>query len=255
MQKPVETIGNNAPAMAQSVLPIAAQGLCVTRGGRAILDDVGVSLARAPVTTVLLGPNGAGKSLLIRVLAGFMPADRGSVTWAGTQPDRRRTCRIGFVFQRPVLLRRTALANIKYALAVTGMPTAGRRGRAEQALSKAGLGHIADQPARALSAGEQQRLALARAIACEPEVLILDEPTANLDPASTAAIERLLTDIRSAGTPVLFITHDLGQARRLADAVVFMHRGHILERGPAQAFFKAPCTNEARAYLAGEIVL
>jgi tungstate transport system ATP-binding protein len=255
MQKTVTRDAEALSTIKGAVLPIVAQKLRVERGGRVILDDVDFGVAADSEATILLGPNGAGKSVLIRCLAGLMQPDSGTLTWAGKAPDRARITRIGFVFQRPILLERSALANIDYALRVTNAPFRDRTATALQALDSAGLAHLAAQPARSLSAGEQQRLALARAIACAPELLILDEPTANLDPASTAAFERSLHGIRQRGTPVVLITHDLGQARRLGDRIVFMHRGRILETTPAAQFFTKPQSPQAAAFVRGELVV
>ena len=117
------------------------------------------------------------------------------------------------------------------------------------------MSHLADTPARVLSGGEQQRLAMVRSLACQPDIFFLDEPAANLDPASTAALEKMLHDVRARSTPLVLITHDLGQARRLADEIIFLHKGRICERTPALEFFDAPKSPEAAAYLKGEIVL
>lgn len=240
---------------ATSVLPVAGKGLIVTRSGRIILDAIDLALGTKPRTTIILGPNGAGKSVLIRVLCGLLAPDGGTVTWGGTAPDRTRANKIGFVFQKPVLLRRSARANIEYALAVTGTPKSAQRDLASDALRQAGLAHLSETDARVLSSGEQQRLSLARAISVQPDILVLDEPAANLDPASTAAIEAVLGGIRAAGTPIVLITHDLGQARRLADEVVFLHNGRIMERTGAAEFFTRPKSPEALAYINGDIVL
>ncbi len=243
------------PPHTARMLPVAGQGLIVTRAGRTILDGVDLALGTKPGTTIVLGPNGAGKSVLIRVLCGLLGPDQGTVTWGGTAPDRARVARIGLVFQKPVLLRRSARANIEYALGVTGTPKAERRERAEGALRRAGLAHFGETNARVLSSGEQQRLTLARALAVKPDILVLDEPAANLDPASTAAIEDVLRGMRDAGTPIVLITHDLSQARRLGDEVVFLHKGQVKERTPAADFFARPKSPEALAYINGEIVL
>lgn len=259
MLKVLEPNVSLPPAKVGALLPMAAKNLCVSRGGRAILNNVEFAVSDAPVTTVVLGPNGAGKSVLIRILAGLAGADSGELTWGGLVPDRARMARIGFVFQRPIHLRRSVIANIVYALGVTGTAAATGKdqqlSRARSALARAGLEHLAELPARVLSGGEQQRLAIARAFACEPELLILDEPTSSLDPASTAHIEDMLRSIRAAGTPVLMVTHDIAQARRLGDEIVFMHRGCILERAPASRFFNQPQTKQAAAFIKGEIVL
>ena len=159
------------------------------------------------------------------------------------------------VFQRPVLLRRSAVGNLRHALAARGLPSPQRSaGRARCSRSR-GWPPLARSPARRLSGGEQQRLALARALALEPEVLFLDEPTANLDPASTLAIEGLIQRAHDDGVKIVLVTHDLGQARRLADEVVFLHQGRVEEQAAAARFFAAPASARAEAFLAGRIVL
>jgi tungstate transport system ATP-binding protein len=244
----------SAPPTDGAVLPIRGAGLAFERGGRRILDDIDIEVGGTG-TLVLIGPNGAGKSLLVRVLAGLVEPTAGEVTWAGAAPDRRRASRIGFVFQRPVHLRRSVQANIEYALAVAGVARAQRGRRALAALERARLAHLAHASARLLSGGEQQLLSIARALATGPEVLILDEPTSNLDPSATLAIEALIGAVRSEGTRVVLITHDLGQARRLADEVAFLHRGRIIERTPSATFLEKPATSQAQAFVCGEIVV
>ncbi len=239
---------------ASAVLPIRGQGLAFERRGRRILNGIDIEIDGAG-TLVLIGPNGAGKSLLVRILAGLVEPTAGRVSWASSTPDRRRAPRIGFVFQRPVLLRRSALANVEYALAVAGVGRAERSQRAQAALERARLTHLMHAPARVLSGGEQQLLSIARALATGPEILILDEPTSNLDPSATTAIERLIGEVRSEGTRVVLITHDLGQLRRLADEVAFLHHGRIMERTPRTVFLAKPQSAAAQAFLRGEIVL
>jgi tungstate transport system ATP-binding protein len=155
------------------------------------------------------------------------------------------------VFQRPVMLRRSALANVVYALDVAGV--AGAEQAAREALKEVGLAHLADRPARILSGGEQQRLALARAWALHPEVLFLDEPTANLDPHATREIEALIRAFDAAGTKIVMSTHNLAQARRLGDEVLFVHQGRLLEHAPVDRFFKQPASPEAAAFIKGEL--
>ncbi len=232
--------------------PLAeARALVLEAGGRRLLD--GVDLALAPRTlTVLMGPNGAGKSLLLRLLHGLIAPSAGQVLWHGRALDAAARRRQAMVFQRPVLLRRSVAANIDFVLRLRGRASRERR---DAVLEQAGLSAQARQPARALSAGEQQRLAVARALALDPEVLFLDEPTANLDPAATLGIEALTRSARERGTKVVYVTHDIGQARRLADDVCFLHRGRVLEHRPAADFFAAPRSAPARDYLAGRICL
>jgi tungstate transport system ATP-binding protein len=237
-----------------AILPIRGHGLVFERGERRLLDGIDIEIAGTG-TLVIVGPNGAGKSLLVRVLAGLIEPTAGAVTWAGRAPERRWAPKIGFVFQRPVLLRRSAQANIEYALAVAGVARPDRGERAQAALERARLTHLANSPARVLSGGEQQLLSIARALATGPEILILDEPTSNLDPAATKAIEALLGVVRSEGVRIVLITHDLGQARRLADEVAFLHHGRLLERSDREGFFAGPKREAAQAFLRGEIVL
>jgi len=237
-----------APA---SILPLALEGVSYGVGGRAIIDAISCEIT-AGDRTVIVGPNGAGKSVLMRLCHGLLAPTAGRVAWRGAgaaEADRRQA----MVFQRPVMLRRSALANIEYALAVHGVPRGERIRRARDAIGWVGLGHLADRPARVLSGGEQQRLALARAWALRPEVLFLDEPTANLDPGAAREIESEIAAIHASGTKILMSTHNLGQARRLGDEILFLHQGRLAERTPAERFFAAPATAEAAAFIKGEL--
>jgi tungstate transport system ATP-binding protein len=224
---------------------LEARDLTVVLGGLRALD--GLSLTLEPgVRTVVLGHNGAGKSVLLRTLHGLIAPTGGTVSW-------RRPTRQAMVFQRPVMLRRSALANIRYALAVNGVAEPERTRIASAALARVGLERIAYRPARVLSGGEQQRLALARAWALKPEILFLDEPTASLDPGATAEIERVIASIAAEGTRIVMTTHNLGQARRLADEIVYIHAGRVVERTAADRFFEQPGSDEARSFLKGEM--
>jgi tungstate transport system ATP-binding protein len=234
------------------ILPLRLDGVGFAARGTTLLEGVTLALEAGP-RTIILGPNGAGKSLLLRLCHGLLAPTSGRVRWRSDDREAVRRAQ-AMVFQRPVMLRRSARANVLYALAVRGMRGGEARRRADLALEHFGLGPIALRQARVLSGGEQQRLALARAWALAPEVLFLDEPTANLDPAATRAVEEALGAFHESGTKIVMTTHDLGQARRLADEVLFLHRGHLLEHLPAVAFFRAPATPEARAFLQGELL-
>lgn len=233
------------------MLPLALDDVSFAAGGRTILDRVCLRL-EAGTRTVILGPNGAGKSVLMRIMHGLIAPTAGAIRWAAPEtPGAPR--RQAMVFQRPVMFRRSALGNLRFALAVAGVPSAGRDRIARDALARVGLADFAEQPARRMSGGEQQRLAIARAWMLAPEVLFLDEPTANLDPGSTREIERVVQAIHAAGTKVVLVTHNLGQARRMADEILFLSGGRLCERADAAFFFRRPATPEAAAYLEGEL--
>ena len=241
-----------APAAAGLILPLRLERVGFAVGGKALIEQVSLDIAAGP-RTVLLGPNGAGKSLILRLCHGLIRPTSGRVAWLGPDGSRPRLHQ-AMVFQRPVMLRRSAAANIDYALSLRRLPPAERRRRTAEALAATGLADLADTAARVLSIGEQQRLALARAWALRPQVLFLDEPTASLDPAATRAVEEIVLRIHASGTKIVMTTHDLGQARRLADEVVFLHRGRLVEHAPAEEFFRSPCAAEAQAFVKGELL-
>ncbi|GGJ27800.1 ATP-binding cassette domain-containing protein [Neoroseomonas lacus] len=234
-----------------TILPLETQGLGFAAGATRILSDVTLSIA-AGAPTVIIGPNGAGKSVLLRLLHGLLTPTEGRIRWGELSGDVSR--RQAMVFQRPVLLRRSAIANVLYPLRLAGIPAKQRTDRAEQALALVGLSMLADRPARRLSGGEQQRLALARAAATGAEVLFLDEPCASLDPGATRAVEQIVARLVAQGTKIVMTTHDLGQARRLAGHVVFLHAGRVAEQAAAETFFAGPAAPEAAAFLRGDLL-
>ena len=238
-----------APASAP-LLPLEARGLVFEAGGKRLIDGIDLVLSAGPMT-VVMGPNGAGKSLLLRLLHGMIEASAGTVRWGGQAPSDALRRRQAMVFQRPVLLRRSVAANVEFVLKLRGDEA---KERTRELLEYVGLEALASRPARLLSGGEQQRLALARALAFQPEVLFLDEPTASLDPYSTAAIEAIVKGAHDRGSKIVLVTHDLGQARRLAHEVVFLHGGRLIEHTPAPRFFTEPDSPQARDYLAGRLV-
>ena len=231
-------------------LPLAFENASLRAGDVEIVSNLELDIVSGG-PTILLGPNGSGKSTLLRLAMGLVRPTSGRVSWGRrSEPDER----LAMVFQRPVMLRRSARANIDYALSVRGIPAGERRRRIAEALAATGLSDLAQRQARVLSIGEQQRLALARAWALHPQVLFLDEPTASLDPAATRAVEEIVLRIHDAGTKIVMTTHDLGQARRIADEVLFLHRGRLVERASAAEFFHAPRTPEAAAFIKGELL-
>ena len=223
-------------------------------GGRSLIRGVDLGI-RPGRRTVILGANGAGKSLLLRLMHGLIRPSKGEVLWRGAPLDRAARHAQAMVFQRPVMLRRSVRANLRFALSVRGFAGPERAEREMQALEQARLQDLAHRPARVLSGGEQQRLALARALATTPEILFLDEPTASLDPASTHAVEQLISQAHAAGITIVMVTHDLGQARRIADDVIFLHDGTVTEAGPASRLLTAPRSGPARAWIDGRLYL
>lgn len=239
---------------ASPALPVEAEGLRFEVNGKLLLDIPRLKIdCRGP--TMVLGPNGAGKSVMVRLLHGLIAATAGEVRIAGRRPNRADRARQAMVFQRPVLLRRSVLANMTYALRARGVPRAERAKRAQACLQLADLDGKLRQPARALSGGEEQRLALACALAGRPEILFLDEPTASLDPGATQRIEALIAEAARNGTKVIMVTHDLGQARRLAQEVIFLSGGRVVEHAPATEFFPQPRSPAARAFVEGHLLI
>ena len=230
------------------MLPLVLDEVSFTANGRRILDRISAEIGAGP-RTVILGPNGAGKSVLMRICHGLFEATEGRVRWAGGNGGGRQA----MVFQRPVMLRRSALANVVYGLKLSGIGSHERKLRAHDVLEAVGLEGRAHQPARLLSGGEQQKLALARAWALGPEVLFLDEPTANLDPGATREVETIIGQICAGGTKIVMTTHNLGQARRLGDEILFLYGGRLVERAPVERFFAQPATAEAASFIRGEM--
>jgi tungstate transport system ATP-binding protein len=254
MLDPTSPLKDLGDRLASPPLPAELKGLVYETGGKRVINDVSTTI-RSRRITAIMGPNGAGKSTLLRLMHGLILPTNGEILWAGRQMDRAIAHQQAMVFQRPVLLRRSVAANVSHALGIRGIKRGKRAICVDEALRLAGLDSHAAVPARVLSGGEQQRLCLARALSLEPNVLFLDEPTSSLDPASTLAIERLLLDAQRRGIKVILVTHDIGQARRLADDVMFLHHGRVLEHQDAQNFFDDPRSEELRAFLSGGLVL
>jgi tungstate transport system ATP-binding protein len=238
-------------AASGSILPLTLRELRFAAGGRDIISGITAVIEAGPAT-IILGANGAGKSVLMRLMHGLLRPSAGEIAWGLRDAERIRRGQ-AMVFQRPVMLRRSALANILYALELARVPASEREAQAMDALREVGLVEVAHRPARVLSGGEQQRLALARAWALHPEVLFLDEPTANLDPGATREIENVIKAFDASGTKIVMSTHNLGQARRLGDEVLFIHEGRLTERAPVGQFFSQPASPEAAAFVKGEL--
>lgn len=233
------------------MLPLVLENVNFTAGGRSIIHGISAVIDTGP-RTIILGPNGAGKSVLMRLCHGLLQPTSGTIAWRGNRNAARPRAQ-AMVFQRPIMLRRSALANVTYALKLAGIAARERELRANDVLEAVGLAHLAHRPARVLSGGEQQRLALARAWALGPEVLFLDEPTANLDPGAAREVEMLIGQVHASGTKIVMTTHNLGQARRLGDEILFISGGRLVERAPAAGFFERPESPEARSFIRDEL--
>ncbi|MXN64262.1 ATP-binding cassette domain-containing protein [Stappia sp. GBMRC 2046] len=231
---------------------LSVRNLSFAIDGHKILKNISFDLPGDELT-VLMGPNGAGKSVLLRLLHGLIAPSNGTILWNGEPIDRSIRKIQAMVFQKPVLLRRSVLSNLRFVMGLRGL--AKSRSELQPILKRLHLEALADRPARLLSGGEQQRLALARALALKPKILFLDEPCANLDPASVQLIEDTIKQEKVQGTKIILVTHDILQARRLAEQLVFLHRGEVAEITPADIFFDAPTSKEARAYLDGRILI
>ncbi|MAH84524.1 MAG: ABC transporter ATP-binding protein [Rhodospirillaceae bacterium TMED8] len=235
-----------------SILPLQLDNVSFEVRGVRLIKDMSLSFPAGP-RTAIIGPNGAGKSLFLRLCHGLLKPTSGVISWATTE-DLNPSDAQAMVFQRPVMLRRSVAANIDYALKLRRIERSERIHRIDQVLGRAGLHRLKSQPARTLSFGEQQKLALARAWALKPQILFLDEPTASLDPAATHAVEEIIDAIHAEGAHIILTTHDLGQARRLSDEVIFLHRGRMLERTPSPEFFTQPRNDLAQAFVRGELL-
>jgi len=236
----------------KSILPLKLDNVSFEAGGKRLIKDMTCTFEAGP-RTVIIGPNGAGKSLFLRICHGLLEPSEGKVIWQNAEQIDPRLHQ-AMVFQRPVMLRRSVSANVDYALKLRNVPKPERLQLIDESLSRTGLGRHRNRPARVLSFGEQQKLALARAWALRPQILFLDEPTASLDPAATHSVEEIVQAIHERGTRIIMTTHDLGQARRMADDVMFLNRGRLLERAPAKQFFDEPANDLARAFVRGELL-
>ncbi len=232
------------------ILPLSLEDVGYAVGGKPLLSGVTLRI-EAGRRLIVMGANGAGKSLFLRLCHGLIDPTRGRRLWASGE---ERAEAQAMVFQRPVLLRRSVAANLDYPLSLKGLSRSARRVAVARTLDRFGLKNLADRPARLLSGGEQQRLALARAWSMRPQVLFLDEPSSALDPSATRIIEEMVEQFSAEGITIVMTTHNLGQARRLAEGVAFLHRGRLIEHRSAAEFFAGPETPEARAFLAGDLV-
>ena len=216
----------------------------VATDGKILLDVPSLSIASGE-RVVVLGANGAGKSTLLRVINGLTPATTGEV--CATARDGQ-----AFIFHKPPLLHRSVIDNVSFVLRARGDSASAAQSRAHEALEACGLAALANRYARSLSAGEQQRVSLARVWACSPRLLLADEPTANLSPAATREVEQLISSVHSHGATYVISTHSLAQAKRLATRILFLDGGRIIEDQPVDNFFAGQQSAIAGAYILAE---
>jgi tungstate transport system ATP-binding protein len=237
--------------MVGSILPLCLRDAQVIKRGKLILGPLTFDLKGKGLTT-LLGPNGSGKTTFLRAIHGLERLRHGTIEWARPDLEARRLQ--AFVFQSPIILRRSVIDNIAYPLLIAGIEKRRAQMRAADMAATLGLQDLLGVPAIAISGGEKQKLSLARALISEPQVLVLDEPCANLDGTATKEIETILQAQREKGTRIIMSTHNVAQARRLADDVLFLYEGLLHDQGPAGSFFTTPKTAEALAFISGEIL-
>ena len=240
------------PRKGNEILPLTVERLVFEMAGERLLDCLNFRL-KIGLSSFIIGPNGAGKSLLLRLCHGLLQPSQGQIRWGGGTAIEQ-TQQQAMVFQRPVLLRRSVRANVEYVLSVNGISGIERQQRALVALQETGLAYLSKRQARVLSTGEQQLLTLARAWVLRPQVLFLDEPTSHLDPSATNKVENIIKRIRDSGTKIIMISHDIGQVKRLADEVLFLYRGRLLEQSPVDRFFRSPKSQEAKAFVEGKLL-
>ncbi len=236
---------------AHDLTPIQFKDLSVILGQKIILDKINCKIKSNSITAVL-GPNGAGKSIFLQTINGLFSIQSGRLTFNLMEINQEIRKQQAMVFQNPVLLRRTVIANLQF---ISNLRNKESNRLLKKILSKVGLEGYEKKPARLLSGGEKQRLSMARALIINPNLLLLDEPTANLDPYSLNLIEDLVLEENSIGKTIIFTTHDMSQAKRLATDVIFLNKGKVLEQTISKTFFKSPKTLEAQKYINGEILI
>ena len=235
----------------RDMLPIVCKNLGLVAGEKNIISDLSITIT-SPGITVIMGPNGSGKSVFINLLHGLIIPSKGVIHFKNRPIDKQIRRRQAMVFQSPTILRRSVISNMMF---VDSIESPLGIERCYKILKMLDLEELSEKPAKLLSSGEKQRLALARAIVLRPEILFLDEPTANLDPMSIAKIEEIVKNASLSGVKIIFITHDIGQAKRLSDDIVFIHKGKLAEYTKKDIFFKSPKSREANSYLEGRIVI
>lgn len=233
------------------MFPLIAENMVITQKEYTILGPINLTIKEGGIN-VVLGPNGSGKTTLLKGLHGIVRLQKGSVRWSISKKESIE--KQMFVFQSPVMLRRSVLENLVYPLKLKKVPKAQALCKAEEWAKKISMSNFIHQKATRLSQGEKQKLALARALITLPKMLFLDEPSASLDGQTTIEIERLLNASLKLGTTIIMSTHDIGQAKRLANNILFLKEGKLESIQSAEEFFKNPKSTSAKKFIAGNIV-
>ena len=230
----------------KSFLPLEIKNLNYSIGSKEILYNLNIKIISDRIT-VIMGPNGAGKSIFLKILNGIIRPTSGKILWNEKVDESLVLNGQALVFQKPVLLRRSVKANLDFFDKLTNLNNYDKN----QLLKIVDLLDQKNQPARLLSLGEQQRLSLIRALLLRPRLIMLDEPTANLDPASTKIIEDIIISLKEFGIKIIFVTHNILQAKRLADEVIFFDKGKLIEHSNSMEFFSNSKSIKVKNYLNG----
>ena len=232
-------------------LPLQLKEVSYASKGVTLIEAINIEVSSHGLT-VILGHNGSGKSLLLKLLHGVIKPNSGEINWNQYKPLTNQYWRT-FLLQRPTFFNRSVIYNIAFVLQIAGIPKQEHQERCEQALEICGLKEISHRKTHLLSGGEMQKLSLARAWVLHPSVILLDEPTVALDPPSVLGFESIIQNFKQTGTKVIMTTHDLSQAKRLADEIVFIDRGKILEQSEADQFFAGPASSQAQKFISGKL--
>ena len=236
-------------------MKIKIEKVMKTYGNRTVLDIEEMFVEEGSLLGVI-GPNGAGKSTLLNIIAGIERQTEGRLYYGEKRSETIPYREITMVFQSPYLLHTTAEKNISYPLKLRGWQDDAINRRVEELTEELGLVRLRKQKAWTLSAGEMQKVALARALSFRPKLLLLDEPTANIDPATTGELERMMKKINEEeGTTIIIITHNLSQAKRLCQNTALLHKGKLVEAGPASVLLKEPQNPLTKAFINGELLI
>ena len=225
---------------------LTVKNLNLNIGNKSLLKNLSFEILKKKIT-VIMGPNGSGKSLCLKLIAGLLKPTSGSVIF-NYKPL------IGYVPQNVVFLRRNVYQNLTYSLKINSLSKNIIQRRVLEIIDICNISHLFEISARKLSVGQQQLIAILRALIMKPKLLLLDEPCSNLDPYFTKIIEDILKQAKKDGMKIILVTHDLNQAKRLSDDIIFIHEGNIYEHTQRKEFFIKPLSQQAKDYIEGRLI-